>query len=57
MVEAYSQHPQKLNIWTEILNDRVLGLFFIVGNLTAEKYENMLRDEIVSNTDYRWSKL
>jgi len=27
------------------------------GNLTTEKYENMLRDDCVGNTDYYWSKL
>jgi len=46
MVEAHSQHPQKFNIWTRILSNRVFGPFFI-DSLTAEKYEKMLGDEIV----------
>jgi len=37
MIETHSQHLQKLNVWTRILGDRVFGLFFIDGNLTAEK--------------------
>jgi len=50
MVEV---HSQKLNVWTGILGDRVLEPFFIDGNLTIEKYENILRNEICAdNTDY-----
>jgi len=47
MVEAHLQHPQKFNVWTRILGDRVLGSIFIHSNLAAKKYENMLQDEIV----------
>jgi len=30
-----------------LLGESELGPFFIDGNLTTQKYENMLRDEIV----------
>lgn len=42
-----SQYPQKLNVWAGILNNRIIGPFFIDGNLNAVKYEAMLRDQIV----------
>lgn len=45
--EAKSQYPQKLNVWAGILNNRIIGPFFIDGNLNAEKYETMLRNQIV----------
>jgi len=32
-------------------------VFFYWRQSHSWKYENMLRDEIVNNTDYRWSKL
>lgn len=47
MVEARTQYPQKLNVWTGILNNTLIGPFFIDGNLNAEQYENMLRNQIV----------
>jgi len=31
-----------------VLNDVLIGSFFIDGDLTAEKYEAMLRDQIFS---------
>jgi len=34
MIEA-----QKLNVQARILGDKILGSFFIDGNLTTEKYE------------------
>ena len=45
--EDKSQYPQKLNVWAGILNNRVIGPFFIDGNLNAENYEAMLRNQIV----------
>jgi len=47
MLKSYTQYPQKLNIWTSVLNN--IGPFFIDSDLTAEKYETMLimlRDRI-----------
>jgi len=45
--EHKTQYPEKLNVWAGILNDTIIGPFFIQGNLTAEKYVNMLQNEIV----------
>ncbi|EFN70920.1 Transposable element Tc3 transposase, partial [Camponotus floridanus] len=42
-----TQHPQKVNVWAGIINNRIVGPFFIDGNLTAEKYERMLREDII----------
>jgi len=36
-----------LNVWTRIINNRIVGPFFIDGNLTAVKYEDMLQNEII----------
>jgi len=36
----------KLNVCTDVLNDVLIGLFFIDDDLTTEKYEAMLRDQI-----------
>jgi len=47
MRESKSQYPQKLNVWTGIVGEHIIRPFFIDGNLTAQKYEAMLRDDIV----------
>jgi hypothetical protein len=46
MHENHTQSLEKVNVWAGIL-DRVLGPTFIDGNLTGEKYRNLLRDELV----------
>jgi hypothetical protein len=38
MLEAHTQNPQKVNVLAEILNDRIVGPFFIEENLPAENY-------------------
>jgi len=45
--EDKSQYPQKLNVWAGILNNRIIGPFFIEGNLNAASYEIMLRNQII----------
>lgn len=47
MREDNTQYPQKLNVWAGILNNQLIGPFFIDGNLNAIQYENMLRMQIV----------
>jgi len=42
------QYPQKLNVWTEILNNKLIRPFFIEGNLTAQKYEDVEHVEKLS---------
>ncbi|KAJ8962884.1 hypothetical protein NQ318_001293 [Aromia moschata] len=46
-VPLRTQYPQKVNVWTGILGDFIIGPFFIDGNLTARKYLNLLRNEII----------
>ncbi|XP_032670957.1 uncharacterized protein LOC116844012 isoform X1 [Odontomachus brunneus] len=33
-----TQYPEKLNVWAGIINNRIVGPFFIDGNLTAVKW-------------------
>ncbi|KYN22890.1 hypothetical protein ALC57_04673 [Trachymyrmex cornetzi] len=47
MYEAHTQNPQKVNVWIGILNDVIIKSFFIEGNLSADNYLVMLRNEIV----------
>ena len=36
----------KINIWARILNETIIGPFFIEGNLNADNYLAMIQDEI-----------
>ncbi|GAB1865891.1 DUF4817 domain-containing protein [Camponotus japonicus] len=45
--DNHTQYPQKVNVWAGIFNDRLVGPFFIEGNLTAHVYLVMLREQIV----------
>jgi len=47
MLEFYTQYRKKVNVWVSILNNTLISLFFIEGNLNAEIYEGMLRNQIV----------
>ena len=47
MLESQTQYPQKINVWTSILNDTLIGPFFIDGNLNARAYEELFRNHIV----------
>jgi len=47
MLEFYTQYRKKVNVLVDILNNTLIGLFFIEGNLNAEIYEGMLRNQIV----------
>lgn len=47
MHENHTQYPQKLNVWAGILNNQIIGPFFIEGNLTAARYLEMLTDQII----------
>lgn len=42
------QHRFSLNVWAGILNDEIIGPYFIEGRLTGETYLNLLRT-MVSN--------
>jgi len=43
----HTQNQQKVNIWTGILNEAIIGPFFIEDNLNADNYLAMLQDKIV----------
>lgn len=45
--ESHTQYPQKLNVWAGIIDDTIIGPFFIDGNLNADRYEQLLRTEII----------
>lgn len=42
-----TQRPQKVNVWAGILGTRIIGPFFIEGNLTGQKYLELLQNQIV----------
>ena len=43
----YTQNQQKVNVWAGILNEAIIGPFFIKGNLNVDNYLTMFQDEIV----------
>lgn len=45
--EAHTQNPQKVNVWAGIVGGRIVGPFFIHGNLNSEKYLDLLRNHII----------
>lgn len=42
-----TQYPQKVNVWAGILGNSIIGPFFIEGNLNANKYLELLRNQII----------
>jgi hypothetical protein len=58
MMEHHTQHPQKLNVWAGIIGHHMIGPYFIDGNLTADRFLNLLRDHIVPDIEiYFWMKI
>lgn len=47
MVEAHTQHPQKVNVWAGIVDNRIVGPFFFEGTLTGERYLEFLQNDLV----------
>lgn len=45
-LETRTQYPQKLNVWAGILGRHIIGPFFLDGNLTSERFLQILTDEI-----------
>ncbi|EFN69413.1 hypothetical protein EAG_15649, partial [Camponotus floridanus] len=41
--EKHTQHRDKVNVWAGIINNQIIGPFFIDGNLNGLMYEEMLR--------------
>lgn len=44
--EVRTQYPQKLNVWAGIYGNRIVGPFFLPGNLTGEMYLNLLQNAV-----------
>jgi transposase len=40
------QGSQKVNVWCGLLNDRVIGPFFIDGNMTSDRYLELLQAQV-----------
>ncbi|EZA56777.1 hypothetical protein X777_03215 [Ooceraea biroi] len=40
------QHRWKVNVWSGILDSHIIGPFFFNGNVTGERYLNMLQNEL-----------
>lgn len=45
--EAHTQHSQKLNVWAGIYNNRIIGPFFLEGNLNGNMYLELLDAQII----------
>lgn len=45
--EAHTQRPKKTNVWAGILNNEIIGPFFIEGNLDGPKYILLLHNDII----------
>lgn len=44
--EAHTQNPEKLNVWAGILGNRIIGPYFLPGNLNGEMYLELLETYI-----------
>lgn len=42
-----SQYPEKLNVWAGILDNHLVGPFFIDGSLNAQKYLTLLQEQVL----------
>ena len=47
MIETHTQTPQKLNVWAGICGDQIIRSFFIDGNLTGDRYLQLLQEQII----------
>lgn len=45
-IPLHTQYPQKVNVWVGMFGNNIIGPFFINGTLNAQKYLNMLQDQI-----------
>lgn len=44
---ARTQYPEKLNVWSGLLGRHIVGPFFLNGNLTGQKYLDLLRNQVI----------
>jgi hypothetical protein len=47
MQDLHTQYPQKVNVWAGIIDDRILGPFFLANNLTGDRYLQFLQLELM----------
>lgn len=47
MREHHTQYPQKVNVWAGIVRNRIIGPYFIEGDLNGAKYLDFLRGYLV----------
>jgi hypothetical protein len=45
--ETKCQNSPKVNVWAGIFGDHLVGPFFIEGNITGDKYLDMLKNEVL----------
>ncbi|KAJ8955911.1 hypothetical protein NQ318_005459 [Aromia moschata] len=46
IIEAHTQHLQKLNVWTGIVANRIIGPSFFEETLTGERYLEFLQNDL-----------
>jgi transposase len=46
-----NQLQQKLNVWCGIVGGKIIGPFYIEGNLNSEKYLELLRNRVIPNLE------
>ncbi|KAJ8948833.1 hypothetical protein NQ318_013485 [Aromia moschata] len=46
IIEAHTQHPQKLNVWAGIVANRIIVPFFFEETLTGERYLEFLQNDL-----------
>lgn len=42
-----TQYPESVNVWAGIIDNRIIGPFFINGTLNGQKYVNLLQENIL----------
>ncbi|KMQ82140.1 transposable element tc3 transposase, partial [Lasius niger] len=47
MRDSHTQYPQKVNVWAGIILNRIIGPFFIEGNINSQNYCNLLRNQVI----------
>lgn len=45
--DNHTQHPQKLNVWAGIYNNRIVGPFFLEEILNGDRYLDLLNTQVV----------
>ena len=44
---THTQYPDKVNVWLGIIDNSLIGPYFIEGNLNARKFLDLLRDQVL----------